>query len=227
MTALAAERNTQESLPGRQVLPIADNVKIYKGSLVMAVGGYATPGATALGGLAVGRALKTYDNTVVGHALGALDVEIEEGCFWWANGDSIAQADVTKEAWVVDDQTVSKASAGKSPAGVIRRYDATRGIEVESSLALSKAIAAEGGGVIAVGTATLVSGTVTQADTNVTASCKILLSRKSKVGSTALGELSSPTRTAGTSFVIVAQKPADGTTETGDASTVDYVIYEG
>lgn len=227
MTALSAERNTQESLPGRQGMPIADNVKLYKGALAVESAGYSAPGSTALGLLAIGRSLKTYDNTVAGHALGALDTEIEEGFFWWANGDSIAQADVGKVAWIVDDQTVSKASAGKSPAGMIRAVDSTRGVLVEMSLSLSKALSEAAGGIIATGTATLVSGTVTQTDTNVTAGCKIILSRKSKAGSTALGELSSPTRTAGTSFVIVAQKPADGTTETGDASTVDYVIYEG
>src|SRR5678815_213123 len=123
------------------------------------------------------------------------------------------------------------ASGGRSnrrsprpPAASPPGSSTTRRVLVEMSLALSKAISEAAGGVIATGTATLVAGTVTQADTNVTASCKILLSRKSKAGSTALGELSSPTRTAGTSFVIVAQKPADGTTETGDASTVDYVI---
>lgn len=76
------------------------------------------------------------------------------------------------------------------------------------------------------GTATLASGTVTVSNTSVTESTRIFLSRGSKGSSTALGELTVGTVTASTSFVISALKPADGTTETGDLSVVNWVLIE-
>ncbi len=132
MTALAAKRNTRKkSITNIKSYPIADNVIIYQGSQVAIRGGYARPASTAVGDIIVGMALATFDNTVAGHALGALQVRVESGIFRWANGDTIVQADVGKEAYVVDDQTVSKASGGKSRAGMIVEVDSS-GVWVET-----------------------------------------------------------------------------------------------
>lgn len=76
------------------------------------------------------------------------------------------------------------------------------------------------------GTATLASGTVTVSNTSITANTRVFVSRASKGSSTAIGELSVPTQTASTSFVITALKPADGTTETGDLSVINWVLIE-
>jgi hypothetical protein len=77
------------------------------------------------------------------------------------------------------------------------------------------------------GTATLSSGTVTVANTSVTASTRIFLSRYS-IGASAgaIGVLSVGTVSAGTSFIINALKTADHTVETNDVSVVHWLLVE-
>ena len=120
MAALTKERDTRQMLDvvrSPLAWQVAANVKIFKGSLVALVGGYAAPGATATGRVAVGRAKDTVDN--LGGAAGAKNVETEEGIFGWVNdgADAFAQADVGAAAYITDDQTVSKTATGKSQAG--------------------------------------------------------------------------------------------------------------
>lgn len=74
-----------------------------------------------------------------------------------------------------------------------------------------------------IGTATLVNGTVTIANTNIAATDRIFVERSAVNASTALGVFK-VVKSAGVNFVITACKPADATTETGDASTVEYFI---
>lgn len=74
-----------------------------------------------------------------------------------------------------------------------------------------------------IGSATLVAGVATVLNTNISASDMIIPIRSVPNSSTALG-LFSYVINAGVSFVITARKPADGTTETGDLSTVRYLI---
>lgn len=74
-----------------------------------------------------------------------------------------------------------------------------------------------------IGQATLTNGTVTVANTNIAATDRIFVNRSAVNASSALGVFK-VVITAATNFVITACKPADGTTETGDASTVDYFI---
>lgn len=76
-----------------------------------------------------------------------------------------------------------------------------------------------------IGQATLTSGTVTIANTNIAATDRIFLTRADANSSTALGLLTITAQTASTSFVITALDPADGsTTITGDVSVVNYFI---
>jgi hypothetical protein len=65
------------------------------------------------------------------------------------------------------------------------------------------------------GTATLVAGTVTVSTTAVSANSSILVSRHTPGGT--VGDLSVPTRTAGTSFVINSANAAD-------TSTIDWLV---
>jgi hypothetical protein len=76
------------------------------------------------------------------------------------------------------------------------------------------------------GTATLVSGTVTISNTSITANTRIFLSRYSVNSSTALGLLSVGTVTASTSFVINSLKEADATVQTNDVSIVHWILVE-
>lgn len=233
MTALATERKTLKEIPqGFACDPIADNVKIWGQSLVMAVAGYAKPAATVTNGVCIGRSRQTYDNTVVGHALGALDVETEEGTFAWANGDSIVQADVNGIAYMVDDQTVSKAGTGKSPAGIIRRVDAA-GVWVESSKTISAMLilagAAEPAATLQSGTSTLVAGTKTITGVTITASSRIFVQRMDPGGTLGTDGLDVPVagRTVGaggTGSFVVNGINDNAATGASDTSTFDWFV---
>jgi hypothetical protein len=132
MSALSQARDTKGIAggpnPPKVHHPIAANVKIYQGSLVMLDAGYAKPGAAATGKFSVGMATQTVDNT--GGAAGALLVPIEPGIHRWGNStsaDLIEQDDVGKLCYIVDDQTVglTDGSAARSIAGTIYAVDAS------------------------------------------------------------------------------------------------------
>lgn len=75
-----------------------------------------------------------------------------------------------------------------------------------------------------IGTATLVNGTVTVANTNIAAGDRILIQRVAANASTTLGELSY-TISAGASFTITSLiLGTPGSPQTGDLSSVTYVI---
>jgi hypothetical protein len=232
MTALAANRSTPRNAPGPFAAPIADNVKIYEGALTMLSAGNLTPGATATAKLAAGRSRKLYDNTVVGHAAGALTVEVDEGEFWWANGDSIVAGDVGKVAYILDDQTVTKGNSGQSPAGIIVGFDSSRGVCVRTSVELSQALAlgvgAEPAATIQTGTGALVAGTLTISSVTITASSRIFVTRKDPAGTLGTDGLDVPvagrTVGAGTGSFIVNAINDNAGTGTSDTSTFDWLI---
>lgn len=151
MAAATAGRITAEKILGKFSAPIAASTTIYAGTLVaLDANGRVVPVSSASTLRAVGRActrggLDRWDNA--SGSAGAFDVEIEEGIFFWDNsssGDAIAQAQVGTVCFGVDDQTVAKTgdSGARSVAGVVRYIDSSLGVAVESSLALSRAIAA-------------------------------------------------------------------------------------
>lgn len=119
MTALTAGRYTQRmgdsAHPDLLAIPIADNVHVYANSLVgLNAAGYCIPAGSGCTKI-VGLAEKDYDNTVAGHALGALTVRVRQGVFGWANdagGAALTVADVGSVCYALDDQTVTRASAG-------------------------------------------------------------------------------------------------------------------
>lgn len=128
--ALSAERDTKQRagapLPQVGNQPVKASVKIYRGSLVVLNAGYLAPATAATGLLAAGRARDTYDNSSGSN--GDLKGEYEPGVFKWLNssaGDAIAQADVFKVCYAVDDQTVAKTdgTGSRSAAGLILGVD--------------------------------------------------------------------------------------------------------
>jgi hypothetical protein len=142
MAGLAQNRNTPElGDQGRLVVyPLADNVLIYVGALVcLDSNGNATPGATATGLKAVGRAERAYpggvpgipgspaDNTVAGHAAGAVSVLTRRGVFKFDNSatDPVGVANAGTPCFVVDDHTVSATdgAAHQSVAGAVVKID--------------------------------------------------------------------------------------------------------
>lgn len=152
MAAATSGRITEEKVLGRFSAPVVGTDILYAGTLgVVNASGYAAPMTTATGLHCVGRictrgGLDRWDNSA--GAAAAFDVEMEEGIFFWNNSaaaDAIAQDDVGKLCYGVDDQTVALTSASgtRSIAGIIRYVDATLGVAVESSLALSQSLLAE------------------------------------------------------------------------------------
>ena len=118
--ALTADRNTQ--LKDGEVIsvPVKAAVKIFAGSLVVANAGYAAPGTTAAGLIALGRAEEAVDNT--GGADGAKNVLVRrKNMFKWANsgGDPVVAADIGALCYIVDDLTVCHTLTGKSVAGKV------------------------------------------------------------------------------------------------------------
>jgi len=113
--ALSAETQVTTRPLGWLTMPVADNVIIYKGARVMVVGGtgYATPAADTSGGIYVGIARETVDNTVSGHTAGGVSVTIEraaagatlDALHEITMATSIAQSAVGKFAYLVSDNT--------------------------------------------------------------------------------------------------------------------------
>jgi hypothetical protein len=111
--ALSTERDTKERedvVNRYEQIPVATNVVIFQGGLVCTnASGYGTPGAVATTLIAVGRAEETVNNNPGSN--GAKSVRVKRGVFKFKNstaGDAIVQADLFKDVYVVDDETVAK-----------------------------------------------------------------------------------------------------------------------
>lgn len=134
MTALSTERLSPQlagssgPLPAKLYLPVKGSTKIYAGSIVALNAGYAAPASSALGLVAIGKALSTVDNSTGSD--GDLSIEVQIGAFHFENstsGDAIAQANVGSMCYLADDQTVALTSnaGARSLAGQILQIDST------------------------------------------------------------------------------------------------------
>lgn len=124
---LSADRNTPVRTGDEAVYGVKAGVTIYAGALVVLQGGYARPGRTATGDVAVGRA---EERAVGGGSDGAVTCRVRRGVFRFANssaGDAITAAEIGSTCYVVDDQTVAKTngSSTRSAAGVVWDVDAS------------------------------------------------------------------------------------------------------
>lgn len=145
MAALTQNRDTKQKgrLPVHEFnsFPVKAGVKIYKGALVVLNAGYLAPATVATTLISMGRAEEFIDNT--GSAVDGQDASgnplecpVTHGSFLWANsaaGDLIAQTEVGKACYIVNDQTVAKTDGGatRSIAGKVTRVEAA-GVWVES-----------------------------------------------------------------------------------------------
>ncbi len=125
-------------VPMMHDFPVKGSTRILSGALVALNAGFAAPGATATGRIAVGVAQETVDNT--GGADGAKRVRVFAGVFQFKNssaGDLIAQADVGTDCFIVDDETVAKTNGGatRSRAGRVIAVDAA-GVWVQLGIGL-------------------------------------------------------------------------------------------
>ena len=127
MAALSADRNTPMRDGELISVPVKGATTIYAGGIVVSDAGYAKPGTKAADLIYLGRAEESVDNS--SGSDGDKNVMVRRGrAFKWDNstgGDKIAQADVGKAAYIVDDQTVTDTSTGASKIepGIILAVD--------------------------------------------------------------------------------------------------------
>lgn len=125
--ALNRDRNTPERSGDLLTLPVAANTVIYAGALVAVnTAGYAAPGATAADLKAAGRAERQVVNNP--GAAGDQLVSVKRGVFRFRNSDAdpVAQANVSGDCYIVDDQTVAATSGTntRSKAGKVLEIEA-------------------------------------------------------------------------------------------------------
>lgn len=136
MPALSTARNTPAREGGVFDFPVAANTTCHQGGIAVLGAGYAAPGSTAVGLIAVGR----FEETVTAVSAGDAHVRVKRGIFKYANsaaGDLIAQADAGADCYIVDDQTVAKTNGAntRSRAGQVVAVDAD-GVWVQIGLGL-------------------------------------------------------------------------------------------
>lgn len=134
MTALAAPRKIVK-LAGtsRFSLPVLAGVTILQSALVVMAGAAARAARSGQGGTDALKAADAATYRAVGVALegvtggsadGDVSVEVEAGPFSFVNAagvDALTRADIGKRAFIVDDQTVARYSAGgtRAQAGIV------------------------------------------------------------------------------------------------------------
>lgn len=140
--ALSADRNTPARIGDMRISPVAADVRIFAGAILMRnAAGHLTKGATATGAVGVGRAEGAVNNT--GGAAAAVSVQWRPGIFRFRNssaGDAITIADIGKLCYIVDDDTVAKTNgtSTRSPAGLVEDVDSA-GVWVRFDEALTRA----------------------------------------------------------------------------------------
>jgi len=124
MAALTGPRNTPMMAAGLLSFPVAANTTVWLGSIGMLEGGYLVPGKTGTDLVVVGR----IEATATAVTAGDETVSVKPGVYRWDNStsaDLIAQDDVGKTCYVVDDHTVALTSGTntRSAAGRIVSVD--------------------------------------------------------------------------------------------------------
>ena len=106
-------------------VPIDDNVTIYKGALVgrNRSTGYAR--ALTAGDEFLGVAYQQADNTVAGHTAGGVNVRLHQAVDVVHTLTGVTQADIGKDVYASDDETLTLAPAGNTRIGRVVAVDAT------------------------------------------------------------------------------------------------------
>lgn len=130
MTATLVPRRADQLGASRPMdtlsVPVKAGAKLLPGTIVVTNAGYAAPGTTATGLVAVGLAQETVDNTT--GADGAVRVLVRAGTFKFLNlgADPVLPAGVFSDCFIADNQTVAATNGGstRSRAGKVIQLDA-------------------------------------------------------------------------------------------------------
>lgn len=132
MTALGADVNILRRAPNpdRRMYLVADNVKIYKGGIiVLDSSGYARPARNTATDRVVGIAEEAFDNTITGHAAGGRDalgrkgvLVISGGHFLLTCSATVSQASVGTPFYALDDATARATVGNGNFLGMVSEY---------------------------------------------------------------------------------------------------------
>lgn len=130
---LTQDRNTPRRAGDQYEFPVAAAAVCYAGGIaVLTSAGYVQPGSSTGGQVAIGIFDERADNA--SGSAGAINANIRTGTFRFGNSagdEAISLADVGKQCFIVDDQTVAKTAAGgRSIAGIVEFVD-SQGVWVE------------------------------------------------------------------------------------------------
>lgn len=115
MTAMSGPRVPVEKEGRTSTAPVKGATTIHQGALVVNDAGNAAPGRTATGLIALGIAEESVVNE---GANGAKSVTVKRGTFKFFNSageQEITAADIGKQCFIVDDQTVAKTDGADAP----------------------------------------------------------------------------------------------------------------
>ncbi|CAH0339581.1 hypothetical protein [Rhizobium sp. CECT 9324] len=125
MTAMSQARSIIETEGHRSNPPMKGATTIFQGALVVMDAGVAIPGKTGLNLIAVGVSEQTVVNS---GADGAKTVPVKRTTLKLFNhgADAVTAADIGKDCYIVDDQTVAKTSGTntRSVAGKVMSVEA-------------------------------------------------------------------------------------------------------
>lgn len=124
--ALTANRDVKYYVSQEQiVIPVDDNIVIYKGAFVgrNRSTGYAR--GLVAGDEFLGVAIEQVDNTISGHTAGGLSVKLQQQVDIVHTLTGVAQADIGKEAYASADDTLTLTPTGNSRIGRIVAVDAS------------------------------------------------------------------------------------------------------
>lgn len=139
MTALAQDRNTQRRYVERIVADnalIAANKTVWNGSLVASdATGALNPAADTVGLTVLGVAQRKMVNATGAAVAVVPPAKVAAGCFKFGTtgGNALTAADIGKNAYVLDDQTVVRAAGTTNSivAGIVDSIDPDGGIWVK------------------------------------------------------------------------------------------------
>ena len=125
-------------------LPVKDTVNIYKGAWVGRdrSTGYARP--LVAGDDLLGVAYKQADNTVAGHSAGGILVRLHQAVDVVHAMTGVATADIGKDVYASDDETITLTPTGNTRVGRIVAVDATNVARVRVETIFSQSGLAEG-----------------------------------------------------------------------------------
>lgn len=124
--ALTADREVQFFASQELIdIPVDDNVTIYKGAFVgrNRSTGYARP--LTAGDEFLGVAYRQANNTITGHTAGGINVRLHQAVDIVHTLSSVVNADIGKDVYASDDQTLTLTPTGNGRVGRVVTVDAT------------------------------------------------------------------------------------------------------